>query len=95
MIADESPEVRAAAISALVNLRQEQVTDLLRPFLQDPEPRIATTAAVVLAQRSREGCRRERSPVAPAADTHESNAAARKDVAAAIRQIADPRSARC
>ena len=93
MIADESPEVRAAAISALVNLRQEQVTDLLRPFLQDPEPRIATTAAVVLARsgRERDVAASEEVLSRLASDTNESNVAARKDVAAAIRQIADPR----
>ena len=93
MIADESPEVRAAAISALVNVRQEQVTDLLRPFLQDPEARIATTAAVVLAHSGRESDVAASEEVLSrlASDTHESKAAARKDVAAAVRQIADPR----
>ena len=93
MIADESPEVRAAAISALVNIRQEHVTDLLRPFLQDREPRIATTAAVVLAHSGRESDVAASEEVLSrlASDTHDSNAAARKDVAAAIRQIADPR----
>jgi AAA family ATP:ADP antiporter len=93
MIADESPEVRAAAISALVNLRHEQVTDLLRPFLQDPETRIATTAAVVLAHSGRESDVAAAEEVLSrlASDTDESRATARKDVAAAIRQIADPR----
>jgi AAA family ATP:ADP antiporter len=93
MITDESPEVRAAAISALVNLRHEQTTDLLRPYLQDPEPRIATTAAVVLACSGNEHDVAASEEVLSrlASDTRESNAMARKDVAAAVRQIPDPR----
>ena len=43
MIADQSLDVRAAATSALVNIRQEHVTDLLRPFLQDREPSFSRT----------------------------------------------------
>ena len=72
---------------------QEQVTDLLRPFLQDPEPRIATTAAVALAHSDRESDVAASEEVLSrlASDTHESKASGRKDVAAAIRQIADPR----
>ena len=93
MIADESPEVRAAAISALANIRNERVTDLIRPYLQDADPRIATTAAGVLARSGREEDVAASMEVLTrlASDTRESAAEARKDVAVAIRQIPDPR----
>ena len=93
LIADESPEVRAAAISALANIRNEEVTDLIRPYLQDADPRIVTTAAGVLARSGR-----EEDVVASvevlsrlASDTREAAAEARRDVAVAIRQIPDSR----
>lgn len=93
MIADESPEVRAAAISALANIRNERVTDLVRPYLQDGEPRIATTAAMVLARTgSAEDVAASQELLSRlVSDTRESAAGTRKDVAAAIRQIPDPR----
>ena len=93
MIADESPEVRAAAISALANIRNERVTDLIRPYLQDADPRIVTTAAGVLARSGREEDVAASVEVLTrlASDTRESAAEARKDVAVAIRQIPDPR----
>ena len=90
MIADESPEVRAAAISALANIRNERVTDLVRPYLQDADPRIATTAAGVLARSGREEDVAASVEVLTrlASDTRESAAEARKDVAA--RHSPDP-----
>ena len=93
MIADESPEVRAAAISALANIRNERVTDLIRPYLLDADPRIVTTAAGVLARSGREEDVSASVEVLTrlASDTRESAAEARKDVAVAIRQIPDPR----
>jgi AAA family ATP:ADP antiporter len=54
MMADEDPEVRAAAVAALANVRDEQVTNLARPYLRDENPRIAMTAAMVLSCSSRE-----------------------------------------
>jgi ATP:ADP antiporter, AAA family len=93
MIADESPEVRAAAISALANARNERVSDIVRPYLHDADPRIVTTAAGVLA---RSGCEEDVAASVVvlrrlASDTRESAAEVRKDVAVAIRQIPDPR----
>jgi AAA family ATP:ADP antiporter len=93
MIGDESPEVRAAAISALVNVRNERVTDIVRPYLDDADPRIATTAAAVMARSGSENDVATSVGVLTrlASDTREAAAEARKDVAVAIRQIPAPR----
>ena len=93
MISDESPDVRAAAISAVANIRNERVTDLIRPYLHDQEPRIATTAAGVLARSGREDDVAASVEVLTrlGSDTRESATEARKDVALVIRQIPDPR----
>ena len=53
MMSDEDHGVRAAAVGALANLRHEDAADLVRPFLADEDPRMAATAAVVLANRGR------------------------------------------
>jgi HEAT repeat protein len=93
MIADESPEVRAAAISALANILNERVTDIIRPYLKDADPRIVTTAAGVLGRSGDEEDVAASVAILTrlASDTRESAAEARKDVAVAIRQIPDPR----
>ena len=54
MLKDEDADVRAAAVRALAALRKEEAATLMRAYLQDPEPRVATTAAVVLANSGRE-----------------------------------------
>ena len=93
MLADQSPEVRAAAMTALANIRDERVTDLVRPYLHDADPRIVTTAAAVLARSGREEDIAASLEVLTriASDTRESAAEARKDVAVATRLIPDPR----
>ena len=50
----QSRDVRVAAFKALVNLRQEEAPDLIRPYLSDKDTRIATTAAAVLAKSKNE-----------------------------------------
>ena len=93
MISDRSPDVRAAAVAALASLRNEDATALARPLLDDPDPRIEATAALVLAGSERE----EDHSVAEAtlsrlaADTRETSSQIRRDVAATIRQIGAPR----
>ena len=54
MLGDESAEVRAAAVGALATLGGEAQTDLVRPYLDDANPRIAATAAAVLAGSSKD-----------------------------------------
>jgi ATP/ADP translocase len=54
MIGDESPEVRAAAVGALANIRNENAAEFASTLLEDQDPRIVATAAVVLAGSGRE-----------------------------------------
>jgi ATP/ADP translocase/CRP-like cAMP-binding protein len=93
MLADESPEVRAAAVSVLANIGHEQASDLIRPYLADRDPRIASTAAVVLGRSDREADVQEAEQVLTrlAGDSREAAAAGRREVAQATRQIQDPR----
>ena len=93
MIGDQSSDVRVAAFKALVHLRQEQAPDLIRPYLSDKDTRIATTAAAVLAKSKNEAT----STAAEAAlakvvvDTRDAAVPSRRDAAAALGEIADPR----
>ena len=48
LLRDDSADVRAAAVEALATARQEGVTDLMRPYLADPDPRVVAAAAVAL-----------------------------------------------
>jgi AAA family ATP:ADP antiporter len=93
MLGDPDPGVRAGAIGALAAVSDEDAATLARPLLEDPDPRIRATAAVALAQSSRaaDADKAEAALVDLIGDTHESSKEARKDVAIAIRQIADPR----
>ena len=93
MIGDPSPDVRAAAIGALVTIRQEQAPDLIRPYLNDSDTRIATTAAAVLARSRHEPdiAAAEAALAKVVVDTRDAAVASRKDAAAALGQIPDPR----
>ena len=95
MIGDESPDVRAAAIGTLANIRDEDTAgELARSLLTDHDPRIVATAAVVLAGSKNESDRAaaQKALSTLAADTRDSAGPARRDLAAAIRQVGDPRS---
>jgi ATP:ADP antiporter, AAA family len=93
MLSDPDSGVRAGAIGALAAVSDEDAASLARPLLDDPDPRIRATAAVALAQSTRASDldKAEAALVDLISDTHESAKEARKDVAIAIRQIADPR----
>ncbi len=93
MLGDESAEVRAAAVGALAMLGGEAQTDLARPYLDDANPRIAATAAVVLAGSAKEEDRElaERA-LTRLSGASAGRAAARREVAIALRQIRDPRT---
>jgi ATP:ADP antiporter, AAA family len=93
MLGDESSEVRAAAVGALATLGGETQTDLVRPYLDDANPRVAATAAVVLAA-SEDAADRELAERALARLSGGSGdrSAARREVAIALRQIRDPRT---
>ena len=94
MIGDDSPEVRGAAIGTLASLRNEDAAVLARTLIDDHDPRIAVTAAVVLAgsgdDRDRKAAQNTLSALAE--DTRETANLVRRDLAAAIRQVGDARS---
>jgi AAA family ATP:ADP antiporter len=93
MLGDPDSGVRAGAIGALAAVSDEDAATFARPLLQDPDPRIRATAAVALVQSPRGGDadKAEAALIDLISDTHDSAKEARKDVAIAIRQIADPR----
>lgn len=93
LLGDPDAGVRAAAISALVSISHEDAATLARPLLTSPDLRIRATAAVALAASSRpeDVDAAEQTLSELAADSRESAKDARRDVAAAVRQIANPR----
>lgn len=50
LLNDENGDVRIAAMSALANIRETTVPEIVRPYLDDPDPRVASTAAMALAR---------------------------------------------
>ncbi len=92
MMADEDPEVRAAAVGALAHMRDEYATDLVRPYLHDKNPRIAMTAAMVLSDSSHEEDVTAAEDVLRGivSDTRDSAAQARREFAIALRHAANP-----
>ena len=87
MLKDTDAEVRTAAVGALASMRSSSVADLVRPFLDGDDPRLAATAAAVLARTGHE-------PDVAAAETTLLRLAAdagrpdvRRDVATAVGQI--------
>ena len=94
MIGDDSPEVRGAAIGTLASIRNEDAAVLARTLIDDHDPRIAVTAAVVLAgsedDRDRKAAQNTLSTLAE--DTRATANLVRRDLAAAIRQVGDARS---
>jgi AAA family ATP:ADP antiporter len=93
MMGDADSGVRAAAVAAVGNISNEDAATLSRPLLADPDPRIRVTAAVALAA-SRDPAdvdAAEAALVDLASDSRSSSRGVRRDAAAAIRQIENPR----
>jgi CRP-like cAMP-binding protein/HEAT repeat protein len=92
MLGDQNAEVRAAAVGALATIRGEDAAGLARPLINDPDLRIAGTAAVVLASSGDEKDREdaEQALVRIAGDTRAESAAARRDLASALGRLAHP-----
>jgi AAA family ATP:ADP antiporter len=90
---DEDPDVRAAAVSVLASVRQGDVRDLMRPYVNDGDPRIAATAAVALSESANENDRTEARRVLErlAGDGRDAMAPARREAAKAIARTTDPR----
>jgi AAA family ATP:ADP antiporter len=93
MLGDGDAGVRAAAIGALSSISHEDAATFARPLLADPDPRIRATAAVAMTASSRpeDVDQAESTLLDLTSDSSDSARAARRDVAIAIRQIADPR----
>jgi AAA family ATP:ADP antiporter len=89
LLADPDGQVRAAAVAALGAIRNEDTATVVRPMLDDPDPRIRVTAAVALAASERPDDRSRAGAVFAdlTSDTTEATRPARRDAAAALRQI--------
>jgi ATP:ADP antiporter, AAA family len=93
LLADGDARVRAAAIAALGAVSQEDAASLARPMLDDPDPRIRATAAAALASSRvpADVDLAEVTLVGIISDTSDESRHARRDVAGALRQVAEPR----
>jgi CRP-like cAMP-binding protein len=93
MLGDPDSGVRAAAIVAIGAINGEDAATLSRPLLADPDPRIRVTAAVALAASGipEDVDAAEATLVNLSGDGSDSAARGRRDVAAAVRHIGDPR----
>ena len=93
MLGDADPAVRAAALSALGRIQGREAADIVRPYLEADDARLAATAAAVLAGHGSPADARaaERTMGELARDTRPSAAPARREVAVALRNVADPR----
>ena len=93
LLKDASAEVRAAAVHALAAIRGEGAFELMRRYLDDHDPRVATTAAAILAGSAREEdvAAAEAALERLAADTRETAAENRRLVAAALGGIGGTR----
>ena len=93
LLKDASAEVRAAAVHALAAIRGERAAELMRRYLDDRDPRVVTTAAATLAGSAREEdvAAAEAALERLAADTRETAAEGRRQVAAALGGIAGAR----
>jgi ATP/ADP translocase/CRP-like cAMP-binding protein/HEAT repeat protein len=92
MLADSDADVRAGAITALSYISQQDAASLARPMLSDADPRIRVTAAAAIADgEPQDADAAEATFVDVIANTSPETRGARRDVAAAIRQIHDRR----
>ena len=92
MLKDDDADVRAAAVHALAMLHKEDASTLMGRYLHDAEPRVAMTAAVVLANSGHEGdARAARATLKRLIDdTRAVTAGTRKEVAVALARVKDP-----
>ncbi len=93
LLTDEDDDVRAGAVRAISAIRGQEAAGLMRPYLDDPNPRIAVTAAVALAASTSKADADAAYAVLErlTKDPRESGAPARREVARALAHITDPR----
>jgi AAA family ATP:ADP antiporter len=90
---DSDGEVRLAAVRALAALRGEDAAETVRPFLNDPSPELAVTAACALANSPVDADRAAAEAVLQrlGSDTRMQATPARLEVARALGQVQNPR----
>jgi ATP/ADP translocase/HEAT repeat protein/CRP-like cAMP-binding protein len=93
LLGDDEPRVRAAAVQAIGALSNQDAAALARSMTADRDARIRATAATVLAGSSSpdDVALAEATLVDLAGDASEQGRAARLQVAAAVREIGQPR----
>lgn len=89
LLEDDDPAVRAASMRALASLKKYEAPSLVRNYLADPAPRVAVTAASLLASSDAESDRQLAVDTLErlASDTRADAAEARREVAAGLAQI--------
>jgi ATP:ADP antiporter, AAA family len=92
MMTDLDPNVRSEAVGALASMNNQQAGDMVRLLLDDENPRISLTAAMMLAASGMEkdAARAEEVLSQLLSNTRESAAPVRRDFAIAIRQAPIP-----
>ena len=92
LLTDEDEDVRAGAVRAISVIRGEEAAGLMRPYVDDPNPRVAVTAAVALATSRSTVDQQTAFQVLQrlAKDSREGAAPARREVAKALAHIPDP-----
>ena len=93
LLSDPGPAVRVAAVRALARIRNADATGLVRPLLDDPDPRMVATAGIVLASSDRpEDVQAGEAALARlASDMRATSADVRREVAIAIRHVGNRR----
>jgi AAA family ATP:ADP antiporter len=93
LLGDQEARVRAAAMQAIGAISNQDAAALAHSMVADRDPRIRATAAMVLAgSRSADDVTlAETTLLDLSSDPSEQGRAARREVAAAVREIADPR----
>ena len=92
MLKDPDASVRAAAVRALAAIRGAEAHGLMRPYLDDRDPRIAVTAAVALSGSPDAGhvAAAEATLRRLSDDTRVTATAARREVAEALGEVRNP-----
>lgn len=92
LLADADSRVRTAALRALAEIQDRDAADLMRPYLDSDDPRLATTAAAVLSRTADADdlARAERTFGRLASDGHDGAIPGRLEVASALGSVQDP-----